>query len=178
MPSQGAAETTPAQVSPVQQAAPPTVHCCPEPTQAPAWQVPVVDPEGTTQVSPEQQSAPEVQLLPATPHDVGVAHFPATQARPTQQSELVVQLTAAAAQPVCVWQVPAPAAGATGHYSPWQHCAELVQPAEAAPHAGGGEPAGTASVRAPQAAASSRTAASGTRFMTDPPGPALAPPPC
>jgi len=83
-----------------------------------AWQLPTFRPAVSAQLVPLQQSALEVQLLPATPHETGVAHFPETQARPTQQSELVVQPPVEAAQPVCVWHVPAPAAGATGHCRP------------------------------------------------------------
>ena len=138
VPSQGAAETTPAQSSPVQQAGPPTVHCCPEATQAPAWQDPVVDPEGTTQVSPEHQSELAVQAPLAGWQVTGAAQLPAVQT-PEQQSAEVVQAVPLGVQvePVPQWK-PGPAASATQLSGAQQAVPPGVQAAPGATQAVGG----------------------------------------
>ena len=134
VPSQGAAETTPAQSSPVQQAGPPTVHCCPEATQAPAWQDPVVDPEGTTQVSPEQQSELAVQAPLAGWQVTGAAQLPAVQT-PEQQSADAVQEVPLALQAATPQWEPGPVASGTQPSGAQQAAAPVPPGVQGAPGA-------------------------------------------
>jgi hypothetical protein len=89
-PLQVAPLLTPSQSSPVQQAVV-AEHAWPLAEQvAPTWQVPLVTPLGTSQRSPWQQSAPEVQAPLCGWHSDGGLHRPPVQ-MPEQHCEGVEQ---------------------------------------------------------------------------------------
>lgn len=110
------------QESPLQQAVPPWVHCWPRLTQAAVWHVPVLEPEGITQASPEQQSELAVQAPAAGWQVTGAVHAPPTQ-RPEQHDVPLVH-----APPFAVQVVPAvPQTPVARQVLPLQHWALLVQ---------------------------------------------------